>query len=332
MGEEEENVCKEFRKNLIGRAFHEAIPFLYPFVVEYALIGASVALIMAYHIRADAAVCVDNDEGSRKKKTIRYRSQEENPALHDGNRISKPNPYHFVKNLSCANSKTGLLCGLLILLVAIVNLAIFYGLTQHSHTKDEAELVSKLSNTIINSVGIIACLLGLKVIRRLKHRDTHHLHSHNEMYNLDDTLLRFGAIFVLIYNIFTIITGSFMKEGSNFPFEIHILNGIVEIVQVILQIIFIHNLMDKCLQKETEDKMPGRQICMFMFVFNISQWLVFTFEIQKLGTSLLEAQFYGFMPWVIIRRVTLPLVVFFRFHSAVVSIEMWKRRYNTKQA
>merc|ERR1719350_1434384 len=123
-----------------------------------------------------------------------------------------------------------------------------------------------------------------------------------------------------------------MTDAPDFPYQVHIVNGIVEIIQVFLQIIFIHNLMDKVLPREMKSEMPGRQICAFMFIFNISQWLVFTFEIQKLGTSLLEAQFYGFMPWVIIRRVTLPLVVFFRFHSAVVSIEMWKRRYNTNQA
>merc|ERR1712080_293880 len=100
-----------------------------------------------------------------------------------------------------------------------------------------------------------------------------------------------------------------------------------EIVQAFLQIIFIHNLMDKVLPRDMKSEMPGRQICVFMFIFNISQWLVFTFEIQKVRASLLEAAFYGFMPWVIIRRVTLPLVVFFRFHSAVVSIELWKRLY-----
>jgi hypothetical protein len=34
------------------------------------------------------------------------------------------------------------------------------------------------------------------------------------------------------------------------------------------------------------------------------------------------------MPWVLIQRVTLPLAVFFRFHSAVVSIELWKEVYS----
>ena len=41
-------------------------------------------------------------------------------------------------------------------------------------------------------------------------------------------------------------------------------------------------------------------------------------------------EFYGFMPWVLIQRITLPLAVFFRFHSAVVSIELWKEVYCEK--
>ena len=66
---------------------------------------------------------------------------------------------------------------------------------------------------------------------------------------------------------------------------------------------------------------------MFFFIFNISQWLVLTFEIQKFRASLVESNFYGLMPWIIIQRVTLPLAVFFRFHSAVISIELWKGVY-----
>ena len=60
------------------------------------------------------------------------------------------------------------------------------------------------------------------------------------------------------------------------------------------------------------DEKPGRQVTAFLFLFNVSQWLVYTFEIQKVRASLVEAGFYGFMPWVIIQRVTLPLAVFFR--------------------
>ena len=52
-----------------------------------------------------------------------------------------------------------------------------------------------------------------------------------------------------------------------------------------------------------------------------------TFEIQKFRSSLIQSNFYGLMPWIIIQRVTLPLAVFFRFHSSVISIELWKAVY-----
>ena len=56
--------------------------------------------------------------------------------------------------------------------------------------------------------------------------------------------------------------------------------------------------------------------------------LVSTTKYSAILTFFLE--FYGFMPWVLIQRITLPLAVFFRFHSAVVSIELWKEVYCEK--
>ena len=75
------------------------------------------------------------------------------------------------------------------------------------------------------------------------------------------------------------------------------------------------------------DKRPGRQFAMFFFIFNLSQWLVITFEIQKFRASVIESDFFGIMPWIIIQRVTLPFAVLFRFHSAVICFELWKEVY-----
>ena len=61
---------------------------------------------------------------------------------------------------------------------------------------------------------------------------------------------------------------------------------------------------------------------------NFIETLVSTTKYPTIQTFFLE--FYGFMPWVLIQRITLPLAVFFRFHSAVVSIELWKEVYCEK--
>ena len=44
-----------------------------------------------------------------------------------------------------------------------------------------------------------------------------------------------------------------------------------------------------------------------------------------------QVEFYGFLPWVVIQRITLPLCVFFRFHSTVVLAELWKNCYRVKK-
>ena len=70
------------------------------------------------------------------------------------------------------------------------------------------------------------------------------IHEETE-YDLDGTLLRFSSVFILLYNIFTVITGSFAESKVDFPNELHIINGVVEISQVTLQIVFLETLKSK---------------------------------------------------------------------------------------
>jgi len=299
--EKHNEVCNEFRHDLLGDAAVAAVPYLYPFMIEFALIGASVALIMSKHIGMPKQ---DIDDVPLRQ-------------------MRRPNPSNFWAKADFSHSTKGVVLGCLVFVAAIVNLSTFFGLDGHEHSKDHAELLSKISNTLMNTVGVIACLVGIERIQRLDHK----IMSKDESFDLDETLLRFGSVFTFLYSTFTIITGSFNGHIEGFPNEVFILNGVMEILQIILQVIFIHNLKEKVMPESLQDEKPGRQVTAFLFLFNVSQWLVYTFEIQKVRASLVEAGFYGFMPWVIIRRVTLPLAVFFRFHSSVVSIELWKEVY-----
>ena len=76
--------------------------------------------------------------------------------------------------------------------------------------------------------------------------------------------------------------------------------------------------------------MPGRNMCNFLSFFNIAIWLIITFECQNITTTAIEAQVFGLVAWVVIQRMTLPLCIFFRFHAAVFSLELWKE-YSGKE-
>jgi hypothetical protein len=67
----------------------------------------------------------------------------------------------------------------------------------------------------------------------------------NAFFLQDMKLLRFSSVFAMTYMVFTIITGSFNNHIVDFPNELHIVNGVISILQISLQITFIRNLKQK---------------------------------------------------------------------------------------
>jgi len=293
--------CHEYSRNFLrDDILTVSSPYLYPFIIEYSLIGASVAYIMSNHIGR-----IPNEDS-------------------EVNRVHKPHPIRHILKSDFTHTFKGTIAGLIIMGAAIINLVLFFGFDGRETMRDEAEYVSKISNTIINLVGIIALIIGIAELHHLETRED----SADGYWDLDLFLLRFTSFFSFLYMLFTMITGAFNHHIEDFPNELHIINGLCDLLQIILQLCFIQSLKQKEYFSNQEYIMPGRQITIFLFLFNLAQWIVFTFEIQKVRASQVEEDFYGFMPWVLIRRVTLPLAVFFRFHSAVVSIELWKEVYH----
>ena len=48
--EDSEGVCEHYRMDILGDAIARTTPYLYPFIIEFALIGASVTFVMSNHI------------------------------------------------------------------------------------------------------------------------------------------------------------------------------------------------------------------------------------------------------------------------------------------
>ncbi len=68
----------------------------------------------------------------------------------------------------------------------------------------------------------------------------------------------------------------------------------------------------------------------FLLICNLTMWVVYTFEVQKVEDSPVQQEFFGFFAWTLIQRATLPLCIFFRFHSTVILADIWKNSYKTK--
>ena len=76
--------------------------------------------------------------------------------------------------------------------------------------------------------------------------------------------------------------------------------------------------------------MPGRNVCNFLLFCNLAMWIIDTFELQNGNSGAVEAEIFGVESWVVIQRLTCPLIIFFRFHAFVLCIELDKE-YTGKQ-
>ena len=82
-----------------------------------------------------------------------------------------------------------------------------------------------------------------------------------------------------------------------------------------------------CTTRAQQAAKPGRQIITFLLFANITLWVLDTFMSHRDITQGVQTEFYGLLAWGIISRISLPLLIFYRFHSCVVLVEIWKNTY-----
>jgi len=181
--------------------------------------------------------------------------------------------------------------------------------------------MGKLMNTFINFLGLSSAVVGFVQIQRLQDKDK----STASDNSVDLFLLDFGVFFIYIYSSLTITVGVFNID-PDIPGSVHVFNGVIEIIAVTFQTILIHQLLIKTVESESA-YLHGRQVVAFLSFVNFSIWLFYTFELPRSKASYVEANFYGSLKWVWLQRITLPICIFFRFHSTVVLVDCWKNSY-----
>ena len=149
-------------------------------------------------------------------------------------------------------------------------------------------------------------------------------------------------------------------------FDIHFLLIEIKDYQSIIlssftDIILLLNLRYAYTPKQVRNK-PGREVVTFLLVCNLAMWAINTLEtnradshpIQVIIASLiivfvlknsrseqkwhllrhnfvLQVDFYGgTWAWPIITHISMPLAIFYRFHSTVCLCEVWKRSFKYK--
>ena len=225
--------------------------------------------------------------------------------------------------MDCVGASKGLFFGLLLLVGSLICLILFFVLIRNPNLGLLAIYLADASHCGLMALSIIAIIIGFIRVQNLKFKA-------EEQSDLNDILLRVSAFGLFIYSVFSVISGS-LTAFSQEPNLLVMITGILAVVQVLLQMLFIADVSRRRVHLPEHDRSkPGRQIVTFLLICNVTMWVIYTFEVQKVAFDPVQSDFYGFIPWALVQRVTLPLCIFHRFHSAVTLAEIWKCSYKAR--
>lgn len=109
---------------------------------------------------------------------------------------------------------------------------------------------------------------------------------------------------------------------------INVALNIVVMIEVLVQTNFIIDGMRRCSESRyLRFKKPGRELITFAILLNITYWIVATFETKSVEQYKPEIEYYGPLPYMFISHTTLPVMLFYRYHSSVCLAEIWNRAY-----
>ncbi|XP_043484185.1 proton channel OtopLc isoform X6 [Leptopilina heterotoma] len=303
------NACE--RVSIMGTTVQDAAPYLYPFIIEYSLIGAAVIYVMWKHIGRHPR-WPRQAEADLERRLEAMLSRRAVALAHAGH-----------GRVDCVGASKGLFFGLLLLVGSLICLICFFVLIRNPGMGLLAIYLADASHCLLMALSIIAIIIGFIRVQSLKFKA-------EEQSDLNDILLRVSAFGLFIYAAFSVIAGS-LSAFTHEPNLLVMITGLLAVAQVVLQMLFISDVSRRRVHLPEHDRSkPGRQIVTFLLMCNVTMWVIYSFEAHKVNLNPVQLDFYGYLAWAIVQRVTLPLCIFHRFHSAVTLAEIWKTSYKAR--
>ncbi|XP_061185369.1 proton channel OtopLc-like [Saccostrea echinata] len=285
------------RNSLMSDVVETSSSYLYPCTIEYSLICAGILYVMWRNI----------GKGGRTHEEVT--SEEE----------SKAKSHRMT--VDCSRSSRGLFLGIFILVGTVITMITFFVLIRSNSYLNTAVKLEHLSAVVIYVVTSIAVVLAFHRMQTLR------VNSEREL-DLEESLLLLGLGGLYVFTFFSIIAASMKKGPTDY---LVILSCVFRLFQASLQTVFLLSGMRKSSwRREQERQKPGREYVTFLLVSNIAMWGLNTFEIQRSRANPVQLEFYGFVAWTIFNHLSVPLTIFFRFHSTVCLSNIWKSAWKRR--
>ena len=304
--------CDDFQPLL-----DELSPILFPFVLEYSLVGAAAMIAMYecldfYLTKSIMEVLTNAVKRSHHIHQIRLQQYHaRDPGGADG--------VHEEESLS--KSHTGMYFGFVVLAGTIVS--IILSMYWSGQGKDwDADLTFLITDIIISLLLLGATCTAMASFRHLGYASSRD--------NKIDAILLFSSfagLFLLEVYTFVASVQSINANGITTYTLLDTICAVIIVVQGSLQVIFIIDSMHRYVvfRRHMVEK-PGREFVTFLIVVNVATWIFKTIQEKQLAVSD-EAGFFGNVAWSIILNLCLPLLLFFRFHSSICLAHIWHSAY-----
>lgn len=313
------------RTNIMGRLVQNASPFLFPCTIEFSLICAVILYEMWKQV---------HDPRDNVRRHMRSAARADQQA-------ARPSAHHF--SIDCSRAHRGMFAGILVIVLTIIALIMFFVLSAVPAYAVHGTLgvtVSEMILYVLTSVAVMVAYQRMRDLRFVRHLQRHNHsggHDAGGGMPMDCTLLLLAQSGVFLYGMFSII-GSYMAITfvGDEPMES---SGAVEaivaevfgLVQTCAQTIFILNSWYRRLDTARQSReMPGRETVTFLLVANMSMWIVNTLAKGRASFRPTHLRIFGAWAWTIITHVSMPLAIFYRFHSTICLFEIWKAAYKVR--
>ncbi|XP_024939721.1 proton channel OTOP3 isoform X2 [Cephus cinctus] len=228
--------------------------------------------------------------------------------------INRDVPTRALHHLSidCSSAHRGLFGGILVIAGTVLSLIMFFVL------KDSKPMMAVKQVTALETAILIAALIAsLRAAFMLKSLELKDIRPPQ----LDATLLAAAQAGVYLHCLFGAV-GGILTTGPDWGLALTA--DLLTLIQSTIQTLVIKIGWRR--RSRTNDK-PGKELITFLIVVNLALWTVNTLEKSRAVVRPDHLQFFGVWAWTIITHVSIPLAIFFRFHSAICLFEVWKSCY-----
>ncbi|XP_043199848.1 proton channel OtopLc-like isoform X2 [Amphibalanus amphitrite] len=292
-----------YNNNTLGQMWTKSMPYLFPFIVEYSLIAAAVTYIMWKSV------------GRERSKQAETKKADSDSTLDSRRRKQW--------RTDCRAASKGLFLGLLCLVGGIVVLIIFFVMKDTTEFQGQMFWLSAGTQLVVLSLSVVMTLVGFYQVPKLS--VTHK----KKPLHLDSMLSSVTIVGVYLLGIFGLIVGG-IELNEPRHLVLFVLN-VTLIVQTTCQGMLVSEASRRqCATRQQQMAKPGRQVITFLLFSNVTLWMMDTFMSHHWLSQEMQFNYYGFLAWGIISRISLPLMIFYRFHQSVILVEIWKNTYKTR--